>query len=279
MVVQYPLWSLQGVAAFFHSFFFPILIDLYAVFQEALVDSGVNRISGGRLGAGTQAHNLIVKEIPAFLGTRVDFRIGVHIGVCGSSVNAVRNSACVCRSAQYSPCLRIHWNLLYLWSGCSRNMTPVPYREDVEVFISRLYDVGTSVGHEIGLQVFLIAIFTFLGTGRSQTYIEVVLRAYMQRVIATEIMGMRCRHLIVGRLFAVQPGNDGLVFLGMGRVNVNHAFGIGGSGSFVQQSRTAYAASYHIERHVLSAHGTIISFTHEFAEQLHLFLAEFILCA
>ena len=64
-------------------------------------------------------------------------------------------------------------------SSCTRNIAPVPYREDVKVFISSLRNIGTSVGHEIGFQVSLLPYSHFLVRVEAKRTSKLLLGAHM----------------------------------------------------------------------------------------------------
>ena len=90
-------------------------------------------------------------------------------------------------------------------------------------------------------------------------------------------MSVSC--LVVGRFLAVQPGHDVFELFGVFRVDVNHPFGIYGRVLFLGCVRAAHASSDDIPHHVLSAHGAVVGFAHEFAEQFHFVLAQFVACS
>ena len=76
-------------------------------------------------------------------------------------------------------------------SRCSGDSAPVPCREDIGIFISLSYDIGTSVRHEISFEVFSVAVFTTHGAGGYSTDVERIAGAYVQGIVSSEIMCMQ----------------------------------------------------------------------------------------
>ena len=138
----------------------------------------------------TQANHFFVEKEPCFSGTGMDTVVSIYIGIGRDAIEAVRYPACKSGCAGCLPVAGRFRDFLQLGGGYSGNTCPVPYGKDAGIFIACRYDIGTSVGHEVGFQVFTVSILTTGCPCRYHTDVECVARTYMQGIVSAEVMGM-----------------------------------------------------------------------------------------
>ncbi len=242
--------------------------------RQALVDGSIHFGRGGGADVRAEAYHFIVEEEPGLAGSRVHTGQSVAVCVGRYAIKAVRHAAGESGSTGHLPVIGSHGDGRELRGGGAGYACPVPYGEDIEIFVSGSGDIGASVGHEVSLQVLAVAVFTACSAGRHHAYVKGVVRAYVQGIVGTVVVRMFRAEGIVGILFSFEADDDSLVLVSVCSVQLSHAAGKERSVRLVGNFWAAHATAQYIEQHVTAPDGSIIRFAHEFAQQCQFLLGD-----